>query len=168
MPNRLLIILTAFVLLMTSFSIDAAENSTELYERGASLAKKGNMNEAVRIFKEVIRISPSYSLGHYGLGKSYLFFDDRQADAVRHLKICVTLDRSLAKGYFYLGMAYYFSDDYVRSIHSLKTAYTKDQSLVAALYNLSIMYDIINRKYQSLVYYRKYIEELEKDEDDVF
>lgn len=96
-----------FILLIAaSASLAARENSTTLYKRGALLAKSGKINESIKVFRRVVALSPWYCLGHYGLGKAYLFSKGYNSDAMRHLKRATELDRTHAPSHFYLGFAY--------------------------------------------------------------
>ena len=161
-------IVSLFILLFFILPVSAVENSSQLYEQGAQEALKGNIEEAIKIFKKVVKISPSYTLGHYGLGKAYLHKKGKLKEAVIHLRIATELDKKFAKGFFYLGIAYYFSTKYVYAIHAFKKAYKYDETMIEALYNLSIIYDIIGRDLKAREYYKKYYREKTRDEDFIF
>ena len=159
-----------FSLFLVFFTIpcSAIENSSKLYEKGAQEALAGNIDNAIEIFKKVIDVSPHYTLGHYGLGKAYLYKKGKLKEAIFHLKRSTDLDKKFAKGYFYLGMAYYFSTKYIQAIHAFKKAYKYDETMIEALYNLSMIYDIIDKDFMAREYYRKYNREKTRDEDFIF
>ena len=144
------------------------EKTSQLYHEGESLALKGDIDGAIEIFKKVVELSPYYCMGHYGLGKAYLYKYGMLDLAIQHLSEAVKLDRKLAKGHFYLGMAYFLGRKYIQALHSFKNAYDNDDSLIEALYNISVIYDIMGKKYEAEVYYKKYITEKERDEDILF
>ena len=135
--------------------------------QGEKLALSGDYNGAIKIFERVIIINPYYSLGHYGLGKAYLYKKGYLDESIKHLKKAVSLDRRLSKAYFYLGMAYYLSKKYVRALHAFKDSYRYDDSLIEALYNIAVIYDITKKKYEAGIYYGMYNKERIKDEEDL-
>lgn len=167
MLNKIFIKILIFIFLIYPNSLLSLENSTTLYKEAARLAENGQLDAAIEKFKKVIEISPYYCLGHYGLGKAYLFMDGMLEDAIKHLKISVKLDTRFAKGYFYLGLAYYFSKKYVRAIHSFKKAYKNDDNLIEALYDIGMIYEIIGKEYESSIYFKKYYKEKRKGDEDI-
>lgn len=152
---------------MITPSLRAGENSTDLYQKGAALALRGDIRAAIEIFRRVVAISPEYTLGHYGLGKALLYTDGGVEDAVEHLRKAVILDRRFAKGYFYLGMALMLSKRYVRALHAFKKAYRYDTSLTEALYNSAVIYEILQKKRKAQWYYNEYLYMKEKGRMDI-
>ena len=59
-----------------------AENSTFYYNKGVESFKAGNLSEAEKNFKQSIQINPSYTLGHYGLGRVYILQKSKVPDAL--------------------------------------------------------------------------------------
>lgn len=145
----------------------APENSSALYHKGAALAKNGAVDQSIPLFRRVIELSPSYCLGHYGLGKAYLSSPGMLGDAIKHLRLCVRYDQRFAKGYFYLGMAYLFAKQYVPALHAFKSAYDYDETMLEALYNIFIIYDMMGQGFKAMVYYNKYLEEKTRSVDDM-
>ncbi len=148
-------------------TLSSRENSTELYEKGVAMARDGRFDEAIEVFRKVVSVSPWYSLGHYGLGRSYLHKEGMQDDAIRHLKRAVALERDFARGHFYLGMAYFLSEKYVYALHAFREAYKYEETLIEALYNMGAIYDMMGKSYESIIYFRKYKEEKEREEEDI-
>jgi tetratricopeptide (TPR) repeat protein len=148
---------------------DAAqrENSSELYRKGARLAIDGQLDKAILVFKKVVEVSPYYCLGHYGLGKAYLYKYGMMDEAIRHLKSSVKLDRKFVKGYFYLGIAYFMAKKYKLAASAFKSAYANDDTYIEALYNLGVVYEIMEDSYKSYVYFSKYLGEKVKEEEDL-
>jgi len=160
----------AFIAVLISGAVVTAEpreNSTELYRKGAKLAVNGELDKAIPVFKKVVEISPYYCLGHYGLGKAYLYKPGMIGDAIRHLKTAVELDRKFVKGYFYLGIAYLIAKKYPLAGRAFKLAYTYDDTYIEALYNIGVVFEIMDRSYQSTVYFNKYLDEKAKEAEDV-
>lgn len=155
------------VLLVALPASAARENSTELYQKGARLAIDGQLDKAIIVFKRVVEISPYYCLGHYGLGKAYLHKYGMLDDAVKHLRTAVKLDRKLVKAHFYLGVAYFMAKKYVPAAGAFKSAYGYDDSYIEALYNLGVVYEIMEKTYEAKIYYDKYLAEKVREEEDI-
>ncbi len=169
MLNERIISLLFLFFLIFSSALYSLENSTALYKKGAALAAEGKISEAVEVFKKVIVTNRYYALGHYGLGKAYLYLPGKLDESIIHLRQSVQLDRRLSKGHFYLGMAYLFANKLPRAAGSFHTAYRLDDSLVEALYNLGVVYDRMKNKYKSEFYYRLYLKrKYKKGEERIF
>lgn len=160
--------LIAAVLVLAALQpLGARENSTELYKKGARLALDGEIDRAIIVFKDVVAQSPSYCLGHYGLGKAYLYKYGMLDQAIKHLREAVKLDRRFVRGHFYLGMAYFLARKYPQAAASFKRTYSQDDTYIEALYNLATVYDIMDRDYFARRYYQKYLDEKSKEEEDL-
>lgn len=169
MRSRYFYTIIILLIVLSPSLLSSRENSTDLYKKGADFAENGKLDDAIKTFKQVIVKSPYYCLGHYGLGRAYLYKSGRLDEAVKHLRISVKLDRKLAKGYFYLGMAYFLSKKYTHAIHAFMKSYENDDRYIEALYNIGVIYDMMNQTYKSRVFYKRYIaEKLKTDEDLVF
>ncbi len=147
--------------------VKSSENSTQLYHRAAKLAIDGNIDESISIFKRVIAVNPYYALGHYGIGKAYLYKEGKLADAIVHLRRAVELDRKLSKGHFYLGIALMFNKRYVYALHSFHRAYRYDKSGIEALYNIAVIYDIMNSSQKAQRFFEQYFYLKEKGDLDI-
>jgi len=144
----------------------ARENSTLVYAEGAARAANGDIEGAIPFFEKAVKLSPDYSLAHYGLGRAYLYRESRMKDAIRELSISVRCDRRLAKGYFYLGFAYMFSGKYDRAINAFNSAYSVDRTYFPALYNIAAIYDLMGQVQKARQFYVRYNNELHKGEDE--
>jgi tetratricopeptide (TPR) repeat protein len=154
--------------MLLPFSVASSrENSSELYQKGAQLAVSGDLDGAIRAFKKVIDLSPRYCMGHYGLGKAYLYKHGMLGEAIIHLKASVQLDRKFVKGYFYLGMGYLLAKKYPYAAQAFKTAYSLDNGYVEALYNLGVVFDIMEKTYESQVYFTRFFDKRAKKEEDI-
>ncbi len=166
--ERIILILFIFSFFFSS-PLYSIENSTQIYRRGAALAEEGKLTEAVEIFKKVISTNRYYALGHYGLGKAYLYLPGKLDDAIIHLRRSVELDRRLSRGHFYLGMAYLLAKKLPRAAASFRTAYRLDNGLVEALYNLGVVFDKMENSYKAKYYYRLYLRrKYRKEEERIF
>lgn len=144
------------VFLLASAGQVYAENSTFYYNKGIELFRAGNMDAAEDSFKKAIEINPSYTLGHYGLGRVYILRKGKVPDAIRHLKTSVALDAGFAKGWFKLGLAELVTGKYMDSLHSFREAYEIDKTIIESLYNIGVIYDLLGKEYKAFTYYRQY------------
>ncbi|MFW6364844.1 MAG: tetratricopeptide repeat protein [Spirochaetota bacterium] len=152
------------VIAVTHYSV-LAQNSTELYLEGARLATEGELAQAKEIFKQVIVVSPYYALGHYGIGRAYMYEGGDLSIAIRELKLAVSLDDRLAQAHFYLGLAYYLNNEYEHAISSLYYAYQLDDTYLEALYNIGAIYDYMGHSSKALLYYKRYRDEKQREEE---
>jgi tetratricopeptide (TPR) repeat protein len=165
--KRKAILLLVILLLSGGFAGFGRENSTELYRKGARLAVRGEIDEAIGVFKKVVEMSPNYCLGHYGLGKAYLYKYGMLEDAIKHLSISVSLDKKYSKGHFYLGMGYLLSRNYRQAVRSYKNAYAIDDTLTVALYNIAVCYETIGSHHEATIYYAMYKAQVEMGKEDI-
>ena len=149
-------IAAALLILAVSAPCASLENSSLLYKKAADMAYSGDVEGAIPLFKKVTELSPSFVLGHYGLGKPYLYVDGRLDDAVIELKKAVECDRSFSKAHFYLGMAYMFRKDYASAIDSFHQAYLVDRTCIEALYNMGAIFDFMGHPFKSKRYFGEY------------
>lgn len=149
------------VLLICGRGAGAEKNSTGFYNEGLEFARSGRLDLAEQTFKKTIAVNKYYCLGHYGLGRVYMYKPETMDLAIRHLKKAVELDSNYAPAYFYLGIAQLITEKYVDSIHSFNSAFEKDNRFVEALYNMGTVYELLGDEYKSFFYYRKYLYEVE-------
>jgi len=142
------------------------ENSTSYYNKGVESFKAGNLADAENNFKEAVRVNPSYTLGHYGLGRIYILQNGKAPDAIKHFRISVSLDPGFAKGWFKLGLAELISGKYLESLQSFKQAYDRDKTFIEALYNMGVVYDLLGDNYTAFTYYRLYYRKIKGERDD--
>lgn len=150
------------VLLLCGMVSAAGKNSTEYYNEGLEYAKSGRLDLAEETFKKTITANKYYCLGHYGLGRVYMYNPKTMDKAIIHLKKAVELDSNYAPALFYLGIAQLITVKYVDAIHSFDNAFEKDNRFVEALYNIGTIYELLGDDYKAFVYYRKYLYEKEK------
>ena len=160
-------ILLLVMLPIGSGVLNSRESSSELYKTGARLAINGEIDSAIPVFLKVIDLSPNYCLGHYGVGKAYLYKKGMLGEALKHLKASVELDRKFVRGYFYLGIAYFLARNYRYAAQAFKMAYDLDNSYIEALFNLGVVFDIMDNKYASQVYFTKFFNKKGKKEEDI-
>ncbi|HPS85768.1 MAG TPA: tetratricopeptide repeat protein [Spirochaetota bacterium] len=155
-----------FTFLLMVQSAVYAENSTFYYNKGVESFKTGDLAEAKKNFKQAVEVNPSYTLGHYGLGRVYIMQQDKIPEAIKHFKLSVSLDSGFVRGWFKLGLAEFIAGRYVESLHSFKEAYDRDKTCVEALYNMGVIYDLLGDDYKAFSYYRLYYRKVQGKKDD--
>ncbi|HPB81941.1 MAG TPA: hypothetical protein PK200_07870 [Spirochaetota bacterium] len=143
------------------------QNSSLLYRKAAEIATSGNLQQAIPLFREVIKLSPHYTKGHYGLGKALLYKEETVREGIRHLQKAVSLDRRNAPAFFYLGIGYMLSKNYMNSIDAFQKAYQLDPNMIEALFNIGSAFDIMENKKQSTRYFRQYLEKQHREDSDI-
>ena len=157
-------LLTIIICLTFSSHVYPRENSSKLYRTGEAEAIAGNYNKAENIFIEVIRLSPDFVLGHYGLGKLYLFKEGKSYEAEKELKTACKLDRHFSKAYFYLGLSYFYQKKYIAAIHAFDEAYNNDKTCIESIYNIGVIYDLMDKSLKSKKYFKLWKTLKEKSE----
>lgn len=159
--NRCAVPALLLVLLLCGVTSAAEKNSTAYYNEGLEYAKSGRLDMAEQTFKKTITVNKYYCLGHYGLGRVYMYKPETMDKAIIHLKKAVELDSNYAPAHFYLGIAQLITEKYVDSIHSFNNAFEKDNRFVEALFNIGTVYELLGDDYKAFFYYRKYLYEKE-------
>ena len=144
----------SIICLTLSSLIFSRENSSELYRAGTEEALSGNYENAEKIFNEVIRLSPDFALGHYGLGKLYLHKEGKNYEAEKELKRACELDRHYSKAHFYLGLSYFYQKKYIAALHAFDDAYNTDKTCIEALYNIGVIYDLMDNSLKAKKYFK--------------
>jgi len=152
-----------------TISIDVfAENSTFYYKIAVESFKAGDLSDAEKNFKLSLQVNPSYTLGHYGLGRVYILQKGKVPDAIKHFKSAVNLDPNFVRGWFKLGLAELISGKYMDSLHSFKEAYNLDKTYIEALYNMGVIYDLLGDDYKAFTFYRLYYRKIKGEKDEFF
>jgi tetratricopeptide (TPR) repeat protein len=169
MAHRLLVPVTLlfFICATPHHAPGTQRNSSLLYRKAAEIAQSGNLQQAVPLFREVIKLSPHYTKGHYGLGKALLYKEETVQEGIQHLQKAVSLDRRNASAFFYLGIGYMLSKNYMNSIDAFQKAYQLDPNMIEALFNIGAAFDIMENKKQSARYFRLYLEKQQRDDSDI-
>ncbi len=166
-PRRLSVAAVALLALALANPLRARENSTELYRKAAALAVAGDIDQSIPVFQKTIKVNPSYCLAHYGLGKAYLNKPVMIDQAIIHLRKASQLDRRFVRAHFYLGMACMLRKHYREAAAAFRQAYELDDTFIEALFNLGALYEIMGNTYKSDFYFRKYLQEKKKEQEEI-
>jgi tetratricopeptide (TPR) repeat protein len=167
MRSNFLPVIFFSLLLISQGNSGPRKNSSIMYQEAAKTALSGDLDKAIAVFKEVIDISPSFSLGYYGLGKAYLYKQGMLDDALIYLKMAVKFDKSLSRGYFYLGMAYMLKKKYGEALNAFQTAYDQDKTMLEALFNIGAIYDMLQNNHMAAQYFEDYLSQKQKREENI-
>ena len=167
MRSNSLPVIIISLLLISRGNSEPRKNSSVLYQEAAKTALSGDLDKAIAAFKEVIDLSPSFSLGYYGLGRAYLYKQGMLDDAVIYLKMAVKLDKSLSRGYFYLGAAFMLKRRYSDAINGFLIAYEQDKTMLEALFNIGVIYELLQNNHMAQKYFDDYISQKVKKEENL-
>ncbi|MDQ3684624.1 MAG: tetratricopeptide repeat protein, partial [Acidobacteriota bacterium] len=118
----LLLVLAAFlssqVYAQRTPSRDTAEKN---YRDGLALLQKQQVDPAITLFREAIRLYPAFAEVHASLGFA-LGTKGQLREAIAAFEIAIKLKPDFAEAHYYLGTARWFSNDVSGAITALRSA----------------------------------------------
>lgn len=99
---------------------DKASKRERLYIYATKAIEEGDIEQAERIFNELLRRFPQEKLGHYQLGVAY-FEHGRLEKAIGSFKMAIQLDPYYKEAYNYLAYCYAFLKDFENSLLAINT-----------------------------------------------
>lgn len=112
------------------------DNYLAHYNLGCELQKRGRTDEAIRHYRESIRIKPDLTGAHNNLA-CILLERGMLDEAIAHFEMSLKADPSQARAYNNLGTAYFRKGDLVKALEYFKKACTVDPTYAEARKNLS-------------------------------
>ena len=109
------------------------------YTHAALASAYANMHrytEALDAYKVAVALDPNDEMIHHQLGNVYSKRGERSA-AIAHQQRAVAIAPEFAAAHYQLGLLYAQEKRWTDAITSYQTAYTHDETLVEALYNLA-------------------------------
>ena len=132
------------------------EDAKAAYLRGLSLIRSGNRQEALGLFEELAKGSPSDAAVQNALGVLYKK-DGRLDLAIDAYRKAITARASFAEASYNLGIAYREKGDFQNAESAYLSAIKADGTLAGAHFNLAVLYDLyLNRPAEALRQYREY------------
>ena len=123
------------------------------FNLGFAYEKSGMHKEAIRAFKEAIRIKPDMALAHYNLGIVYEK-SGMHKEAIRAFKEAIRIKPDLAEAHYNLGVVYERSGMHKEAIEASKLAIRIKPDMVLAHYNLGLAYLSVNDRGSALEQYK--------------
>ena len=99
----------------------AAETFPELSKQAASARERNQIDQAIKLYRECVRLRPSWAEGWWYLG-TLLYDKDAFADAGQALARFVKIDANAAPGYALLGLSEYETKKYSDALPHLEKA----------------------------------------------
>ncbi|MEK7449595.1 MAG: tetratricopeptide repeat-containing serine protease family protein [Planctomycetota bacterium] len=120
------------------FAEDFSTSAQYWFFQGYNLDRNENHKEAIKFYKEAIRIKPDFAQAHDNLGIIYGKSGDYQK-AIESFKQAIRIKPDLAQAHYNLGLAYRESGNYPKAIESFKQAIRIEPDFTDAHYNLGIV-----------------------------
>lgn len=136
--------------------VNGKEAVSSLYHRGTAYAEQGDIDKAIKEWKQVIKIDEHNVFAHYSLAKGYAFKKLYDA-AIMHLKKAdrYNPNRSLKLIYQTLARVYTLKGDYQEAIKALHKILDIDKEDIKVLHEISMLYLHINELSKALNYCKK-------------
>ena len=116
------IIICVFCLLVTATCGCAAEKEYEkLYRQGVEANKKGDLDEAIRLYSKAISLKPDSPALYFVRGRAYRMHDQYD-NAINDFTRAIALKPSYAEAYNHRGVTYIGKGDSQRALADFKKA----------------------------------------------
>ncbi len=129
--------------------------NTAMYwnQLGLAYGESGKYKEAIKSYKQAIRIDPDFVHAHNNLGAAYYMLG-RYQEAIKSHKQALRIDPDYRDAHYNLGIASYELDKYEEAIKSYKHAIRIDPDLAEAHYNLGAAYYMLGRYQEAIKSYK--------------
>jgi len=126
---------------------------SNLADLGYTYAQSGKWKEALKSYKQAVRICPDFAEAHFNLGAAYYELGEYKK-AIKSYKQAVRLDPDFAEAHLYLGRVYNVSFKLKKAIKSFKQAIRLNPNYVEAHFLLGVAYVGIKDRDSALEQYR--------------
>ena len=126
---------------------------SNLADLGYTYAQSGKWKEALKSYKQAVRINPDFAEAHFNLGAAYYELGEYKK-AIKSYKQAVRLDPDFAEAHLYLGRVYNVSFKLKKAIKSFKQAIRLNPNYVDAHFLLGVAYIGIKDRDSALEQYR--------------
>jgi Ca-activated chloride channel family protein len=136
----LLVLIASPVLALVIAGVPQEQKDAALFNtQGLELYNSGKYEEAVRAYRQAVKIKPDYAEAHNNLGDAYLQLKQYKK-AVEAYKQAIRYKPDLASAYGNMGAAYYKQGEHQRALEAYKEAVRIDPKFSAAYHNLGVIY----------------------------
>ncbi len=125
-------------------------------DEGVTAYSQGEIEKAISLYLEAIKIAPDYQLALYNLGNSYFILEDYK-NAVKYFEKVILLDSNDEFAYYNLAMCYYKLNDLNTSTIYYQKAVDISPGDYTTHYNLGKVYEKLNQIDLSIEAYHKAI-----------
>jgi len=145
--TRISVVLLCLILL-TELAISTSGRANKLQEvndastynaRGLESFKSGKFEDAVKFYKQAIKLKQDYAEAHYNLGDAY-FQLKQYKQAIEAYKQALRYQSNLPAAYNNMGTAYYKLGEHQKAIEAYKEAIRLDPKSGPTYYNLAATY----------------------------
>lgn len=147
-----------FIILNLHEGIRIARRSIrKMLNEADALYRSNQPNNAMAIFKKVLRLEKNSFEAQIGMGQCYRLLRDL-ASAVRSFQAAKQLRPASQQSYFFLGLTYLQQNEILLAIKELKEAERLKPDFADLYFFLGEVYARMKEKQDALKYYRKYLE----------
>src|SRR5437762_3278054 len=104
--------------------------------RGSELAGQGKLDEAIREFREAIRLNPEYAEAHYDLGAALFELDNGVDEALVEFREALRINPGDAETHNTFGLALLEAGNVDEALHEYREALRLNPQYAEARYNL--------------------------------
>ena len=144
-------------LIKKAFELDD-KNSDAYYVKGALFLMRKDLENAVILFKQAIKLNPNNSAPYSFLGYAYYALGQPQK-AIDFCDKAIDLDPVPVSGFYvHLGHGYFLSKDYKNAIKSYKKGLERNPKDKFPYLNLAMVYTTIGKNKEAQYYKSKFLE----------
>src|SRR5260370_22148368 len=136
------------ILISTGLSISATGSPTRFQEvndaaaynaKGLESYKSGKYEDAIKSYKQAVKLKKDYAEAHYNLGDAY-FQLKQYKQAIGAYKQALRYQSNVPTAYNHMGTAYFKLGEHKKAIEAYKAAILLDPRSSSAYYNLPATY----------------------------
>lgn len=128
-----------------------SDESLELFNEGKKKYLEQNLEESIRLFKELVSKNKKFSNGYFMLGKAY-FFNDQRKEAKATWEQSLGVNPDHINSLVWLGILYHYEDKTGKAISMFNKALDLDGLNLLANYYLAKIY-FNQKEYKKAIFY---------------
>ena len=133
-----------------------SSNIQTLFKKGILSYDKGNIEEAIEIFQDIINQQPDFSEAYINLGDAY-YKSNKVNEAIGYWKKALSIDSNLITCYINIGNAFYSQNNINDALPHWHVAVTLAPDNTTALMNLGAAYEKLGDISNAFKYYEQYL-----------
>ncbi|GAB4482021.1 MAG: hypothetical protein OHK0057_37350 [Thermoflexibacter sp.] len=148
---------TLFIYLFFPLVAFAQINAQEYFEKAYEAAEKGDLDNAVANYSEVLRLSPYYVDAYYNRGWCFIELGKYQ-EAVRDFSKIIEIDKAHKNAHLSRGFARYNLGDYEKAIEDYLAELKLQPNNKLCFNNIGVAKEKLNQFEEAMIYYDKALE----------